>query len=202
MGNFTKHILLLSSLVLSFVCAFGSDDSTRMRRWYLPHYVPVQFAGNTGFFSTGAGFTSRHQNYHLDLLYGYVPRSVAGMSVHTVTAKNYFPFGRFMLNRNEALIPYIGLGVSLEVSGIAFFEMPGHFPDSYYDFPKNLHALAYGGVRLQHLFDDEVGWLRGMELYAEAGTVDVYIWYKTMAREIGLREIFSLALGVNFLLAR
>lgn len=202
MGHFYQRILLFTALIFSSVAHAEVGDSTRGRRWYLPHYVPIQFAGYTGLVSTGLGFAARHQNYSLDLLYGYVPRSVAGVPVHTITAKNYFPVGRFQLNGNEALIPYVGLGVSVEIGGIAFFKQPERFPESYYDFPKNLHALVYGGVRMQHLFNEEFGPLGGMELYTEVGSVDVYIWYRSQARSIRLRDIFSLALGVNLLLSK
>lgn len=203
MNIIVNRLMLLAVLGLSSMHASSSaDDSTRQRRWFLPHYIPIQFAGNTGLFSTGAGFSSRHQNYHLDLLYGYVPKSVGGAVIHTVTAKNYFPIGGFQLKRGQTLILYLGLGVSLEIGGLAFFRTPDHLPDGYYDFPKNLHGLAYGGVRLQRLFESETWGLRGIEFYAETGTVDVYIWYKMMSREIRVRDIFSLALGMNLLLDR
>lgn len=180
----------------------NNEDSTRTPRWYLPHYVPLQFAGNIGFLSTGLGFSSNKGNYHLDVLYGYVPKSVAGSYIHSVSVKNYLPFGRYPIKRAQALIPYAGLGISIEVSGNAFFTLPSHFPESYYDFPKNLHLLVYGGIRFQHLFFDEVKWLRGVEFYGEAGTIDIYLWYKTMTRNIRISNVFSVALGVNVMLAR
>lgn len=177
-----------------------AGDSTRFRRWYLPHYLPVQFAGNIGFVSMGAGYNFNNQSYQLQVLYGYVPASVAKSTIHSITAKNNFPLGSFAMKRNRSIIPYLGLGLSIEVSGNSFFMMPSHFPESYYDFPKNLHVIAYGGARFQHLFHDEVKWLRGMEFFAEAGTIDAYIWYKTISNQIKLHEIFSLAIGLNFLI--
>lgn len=175
-------------------------DSTRLKKWFVPHYVPIQFAGNIGLISTGLGYTSDHENYQLSILYGYVPASVAQTRVHMLTAKNMFPLTRYALRNNQTLIPYAGLGLTLEIGGISFFKMPSHYPDSYYDFPKNLHVLAFGGVRMEHIFQDDVAFLRGMELYAEAGTVDVYIWYKAISNEIKFRQIFNLAFGVNLLL--
>lgn len=189
-------------LMLALQVEANPADTTRTPRWYVPHYVPIQYAGNTGFLSTGAGFASRKQNYYLDLLYGYVPRSIGGVAIHTVSVKNYFPFGHFEVGSDRSLVPYAGLGLSVEVSGHAFFTQPSHFPDGYYQFPKNLHLLAYGGVRMQHLFTDDERWLRGVDLYAEAGTVDVYLWYKTMSRQIKMTNILSLALGVNLRLHR
>ena len=175
-------------------------DSTRSKRWYMPHYVPIQFAGNIGFLSTGVGYNSTRNNYQLALMYGYVPRSLAHTAIHTITAKNNFPLLYHPLKNNQTIIPYLGLGLTMEVGGNAFFKMPSHFPESYYDFPKNVHVMAYGGVRLQRNFSDDIKFLRGAEFFAEAGTVDVYLWYKSMSHRIKFRQIFSLAIGVNLLL--
>jgi hypothetical protein len=195
-------IFLLGILFLHDMKVFGqSKDSTEARRWYVPGFVPVQYAGNIGFISTGVGYASRLRNYELALMYGYAPKSMAGAVIQTLTAKNTFPIIRYPLKNNEVLIPYLGLGVSFEIGGNAFFRMPSHFPESYYDYPKNLRFLAYGGAKVQHLFDDDFYGLRGVELFAEAGTIDLYIWYKVMSHEIRTNDIFSVAIGANFLLA-
>ena len=175
-------------------------DSTRSKHRYLPHYVSVQFAGNIGLFSIGAGYTSRHANYQLSLLYGYVPASIAESHIHTIAVKNIFPLTRYLLKNGDMFTPYLGLGLTVELGGNAFFRNPAQFPKGYYDFPKNIHVIGYGGVKLQHLFREEVNLLRGIEFYAEAGTVDVYVWYKTISDQISLNQIFTIALGVNLLL--
>lgn len=200
MRNALGIVILLLSLISWSQAEAGFSDSTRSRRWYMPHYVPLQFAGNIGFLSAGAGYNSKKQNYQLALMYGYVPRSIARSSIHTITAKNNFPLGWYGIKNDRTVIPYLGLGLTVEIGGNAFFRMPSHFPESYYDFPKNLHVIAYGGVRLRQLFNDEVKALRGVEFYAEAGTVDVYIWYKTISNQIKFHQIFSLAIGVSLLL--
>ena len=176
------------------------SDSTSSKKWYFPHYVPLQFAGNIGLVSTGIGYTSNRENYELNILYGYVPASVAQTYIHTVAVKNIFPLSRYLLRNNQTFVPYFGLGLTLEVGGISFFKMPSHYPKSYYDFPKNLHVTGFGGVKIQHFFRDDVKFIRGIEFYAEAGTMDIYVWYKAISDEIKFNEIFSLAFGINFLL--
>jgi hypothetical protein len=190
-------------LIACGLCAGGDNavyDSTRTGRWYLPHHIPIQFAGNIGFFATGVGYATTVENYQFSLLYGYVPASVAGTPVHMITAKNVFPLSRYLWRNNNTLVPYLGLGLSLEVGGISFFKLPSHYPESYYDFPKNLHVTAFGGVKLRHLFQNDEFFLRGIEFYGEAGTVDVYLWYKVISERIRFNKMFSLALGVNLLL--
>ena len=194
-----RHILIL--VTLPAIAANASlSDSARARPWYLPHYVPIQFAGNIGFLSTGVGYTSNHGNYQLSLLYGYAPRVIAGAEIHTIAAKNIFPLSRHAMRNNQTLIPYVGLGLMVEVGGNSFFRQPDHYPEGYYDFPKNLHVTGYGGAKLQRHFPDEFRMFRGVEFFAEAGTVDIYLWYKAMSNQIKFHQVFSLALGVNLLL--
>ena len=107
------------------------NDSTPRHQWYVPHYVPVQFAGNIGLFSLGVGYSSNHDNYHINFLYGYVPSSVAGTEIHTITAKNIFPLTRYGMKSDQTLIPYLGIGLTVEVGGNAFLRMPSHYPEGY-----------------------------------------------------------------------
>jgi len=167
----------------------------------VPHYIPLQFAGNIGFLATGVGYTSNKENYELSILYGYVPVSIGDQEIHMITARNIFPVGRYSLRTHQLLVPYLGLGLMVEVGGHAFFTLPAHYPEGYYDFPKNLHVTAFAGAKVHHLFQNG-SFLRGLEFYAEAGTIDVYIWYRSISDEIKLSQMFSVALGVNFLLPR
>jgi hypothetical protein len=191
-------LLLLYSQENSAKATFS--DSTRSKRWYLPHQLPLQFAGNIGLFSTGIGYTSKNDNYELNILYGYVPAAIGEADIHMLTAKNIFPLSRYRFRSNQTFIPYLGVGLTFEAGGNAFFKTPSHYPKGYYDFPKNLHVIGYGGVKVQHLFQDDLTFLRGIEFYAEGGTVDIYLWYKAISDQIKFDQIFTLALGVNVLL--
>lgn len=203
MKRLRKILFLTTVLCWSGTSSFAQlNDTTQSRRWYVPDFVPVQFAGNIGFLSAGIGYSTRVRNYHVSLVYGYVPKSLAVTYIHTISIRNTFPITRYALKNNEILIPYLGLGASFELSGNAFFLQPSHFPESYYDFPKNVHALLYGGAKVQRLFANPAAGLRGAEFFVEAGTIDLYIWYKAMSNEIKLNEIFTLALGINLLLSR
>lgn len=203
MKGFVSVIFLATLLSWCGADSFAQlNDSIRSRRWYAPDFVPLQFAGNIGLLSAGLGYSTRLRNYHVSLLYGYVPRSLARTYIHTIALKNNFPITRYALKNEQILIPYVGLGASIEIGGNGFFRQPADFPEGYYDFPKNLHALVYGGAKIQHLFANPTRNLRGVEFFVEAGTIDLYIWYKAMSNEIRFNEIFTLALGANILLSR
>jgi hypothetical protein len=161
-------------------------------------YVPVQFAGNIGLVSAGIGYRPLRDKYQLSLLYGYTPSSVSAVTCHLITAKNNFHIYQFHVSDTRTFIPYAAIGISLEVSGRSFFRQPDVMPDSYYDFPKSLHAIPSLGVKLRHKSLKLKGFY-ATEFFAEASTVDAYIWYKFQSNDVEVRDIVSLALGVHLL---
>lgn len=205
MKTIIPNVILLMTMVVSFPSiGMGSIDrdstqseTTVQRRWYYPHYVPVQFAGNIGFLSTGIGYTARKDNYHLSLLYGYAPASIAGVRVHTVTAKNIFHIARFPVSRNSFILPYAAVGISIEVGGRSFLTLPDNMPDGYYNFPKSVHAIASLGGKFRRPVNHQ--FFRDVEFFAEVTTVDVNVWYKFISNEVKMHQILSLALGVNLM---
>jgi hypothetical protein len=174
------------------------SSAWKKRPWFSPHYFPLQYAGNIGFLSGGIGYGARKDNYQLSLVYGYASPSVAGVHIHTITAKNIFPLYRFHLSKKQTLIPYAALGVSLEVGGRSFFKQPSNMPESYYDFPKSIHLIPAAGIKFRYITSD-ASIFRGYEFFAETCTVDAYVWYKFRSSEVKMRDIMSLAIGVHFL---
>ncbi|HYG02132.1 MAG TPA: hypothetical protein VD927_06770 [Chryseosolibacter sp.] len=160
-------------------------------------FVPIQFAGNIGWFSTGIGYSAKRDLYQLSFVYGYVPEQVAGIDIHTVTARNIFHLYRLPLNEQSVLIPYAAAGVSLEVGGRSFFTLPDNMSPGYYGFPKSLHLIPAIGCKLRRATPRRSN-LKGVELFAEVTTVDVYIWYKTISREVRMPDILSASAGIHF----
>ena len=169
-----------------------------VRAWYVPDYVPVQYAGNLGWLSAGVGFATRKDNFQQSLIYGYTPARVSGIRLHTVSAKSIFHLYRHDLNFRNSLIPYAALSVSLDVAGNSFFTLPDNMPDGYYHFPKSIHAIPAIGVKHRHL-NGRLKGVKGLEFFAELSTVDIYLYYKVTSKEVKLSDITSFSLGVHLL---
>jgi hypothetical protein len=189
-------------LVVNAICFGVPEDSVRSanrdtRRWYSPDFIPIQYAGNIGFVSGGVGFSGRKENYQLGLMYGYAPAFAAGTRVHMLTAKNVFHLYRFNVGRNRLIIPYAGLGVSVEVAGRSFFTLPSNMPKGYYDFPKSIHLIPSAGLKVRHHTQRKL--FRAIEFFAEATTADAYLWHKFTSDEVGIQQIVTMALGINLL---
>lgn len=199
----TRLFTLILITATNFVWAFDIHpvDSSRSKsfnfRWIIPKYIPVQYAGNIGWISTGIGYATREDNYRLSLLYGYVPEAISGVRIHTLTAKNIFVLYHFPLNYKQTLLPYLACGVSIEIGGRSFFRQPAEMPSGYYNYPKSLHFIPAAGMKLQYS-TEQFKFFRAMEVFAEASTVDVYIWSKIMSDQVRMGQIVSLSLGMHF----
>jgi hypothetical protein len=195
-------ILFLLFFSTQFVFSVDEDSiksAGKKRQWYVPDYIPIQYAGNIGFLSTGIGYSGPNDIYHFSLLYGYAPESLAGVSIHTLTAKNAFHIHRFNFNNDIVFIPYAGFGLSIEVGGRSFFTLPSNMPEKFYRFPRSFHMIPCAGVKLQYL-SERMFCFRGMEFFAEATSADVYIWYTFISNEVKINQVVSVALGVNLML--
>lgn len=177
-----------------------ADEASRSRRWFHPHFVPVQFAGNIGFVSAGVGYQTRKQNYELAIVYGYVPARFGGVRVHSFTAKNTFPIIRIPIDKNRTAIPYGAIGLNVEVGGRSFLTLPDNMPAGYYDFPKSTHLIASLGFKYQHAVSHPS--VRAVEFFTEVTSVDAYLWYKSLSDQVKWRQILSAAIGVNIFIRR
>jgi hypothetical protein len=201
------HLLILLLVVtVNSVVGQTDDNSNQLRKYDWEYfsvskrlYLPVQFAGNIGFLSTGIGYRPLTDNYQLSLMYGFTPPFASAVRSHLITAKNVFHLYKFRLSDSRAVIPYAAVGISLEVKGHSFFTQPDIMSDSYYDFPKSIHAIPALGVKLRHRTLKFKGF-EATEFYAELTSVDAYIWYKVTSHNVKLQQIISASIGVNFLL--
>jgi hypothetical protein len=198
-----KIIFICVGIISSpFVIASSQLDSTdtensKQRRRYAPHYIPIQYAGNVGFLSTGVGYITSRDRFNFSIQYGYAPAKIAGIPIHTLTLKNVFHLYKFN-GKKTTFIPYASLGVSLEIGGRSFFFLPSNMPDRYYKLPKSIHLIPALGIKMRHP-TNEIKAFRAVELFAEATTVDAYIWYKTICKEVRMSQIVSLSIGVNLM---
>jgi hypothetical protein len=194
-----RHLIFLAGLFFQ-LAVFGQGDEVKIRRSCVPAYVPLQFAGNIGLVSSGVGWIPKNGIYRVAMMYGYVPESVAKYSaIHIATLKNSFDFHRFRGRNEDAWVAYLGLGITLETGGISFLMLPSNYPPGSY-FPKAVHLVPFAGVRYDRPLKNSARWLKGISPYIEAGTVDAFIWYKARSESVAVTQVFSAALGINFML--
>jgi hypothetical protein len=192
--NKRNTITLFAILVLTKVFA-NDTTSIKVKAWYIPDYTKIQFAGNIGLFSAGFGYQFFNNQLHSELIYGYVPASVSKAKViHTITIKNTFS----ILNKEIKAItlsPITGFTSSLETGNNSFLKLPDKLPNGYYN-TNAFHFTIFVGAKGHKDFSNNSA-IKGVDLYFELGTVDTYLWYAIIAKEVKINQIFSSALGIN-----
>ena len=170
-------------------------------RGIIPDYINMQFAGNIGALSAGAGYyLNPANNLALDAIYGFSPAYRTGKAIHNIVVRlNYSPFN---LGLNDALNikPFTSFAVSRQIADEdrTFERLPKNFPEGYY--APNAFRLHFDlGLSLHKSFAPEKH-IRGMEFYLTTTTNEMYIAYFVNSSEVNLGDIFSLSLGIRLIL--
>jgi hypothetical protein len=192
------NIILVSIILLFFNKLYSQDPNlVKDKAWYIPDYVKMQFAGNIGVVSVGAGYQLFDKVLYSELLYGYVPESVSkAAKIHLITIKNTFPIFRKEIGNNLTIMPIAGFTTTIDIGTTTFTTLPSKYPDDYY-IPTAFHFTLFGGVMIHKDFINPKI-INGVDFYVEMGTVETYLWYGITSKEVGLSDIFSTSFGLNF----
>lgn len=173
---------------LSLLVVAAKAQSENKKGGILPHHAKIQFAGSIGFISVGAGYEFAKKKLQADVYYGYVPKGIGGINIHSVTGKlTWLPVSmkkndfKFDLLTTGFLVNY-AFGKQYEISRESF---------SYYGFPTAAHlALFVGGG----ITKNKVG------LYYELGTTDrdLISFASNVKGGIKFYEIINIGIGARF----
>lgn len=155
----------------------------------MPRHAVIQFAGDIGFISAGIGYTSRNKKFNGEILYGYVPKVVGGIAIHSVSGK--FTWSPVKWVYHKLIINYFTAGIFVNYTfGHQYFGFsPPFYPYHYYGFPIAFHeGLFIGGA---------VG-KNKMSLYYELGTNEKeFLSYIGNTKSLSLTDIIHLGLGAR-----
>ncbi len=168
------------------------------RHWLLPDVVSMQTAGYIGYVAGGIGYLSFDRLWESTLFYGYVPREVGGIEIHTVSWKNTFYFVHFMFADVCEITPlYLGLTILFAMDRNVHWQYSTDCPQWYYP-PTGAHAAVNVGVQLlvrSELLDLTYGF------YAELSMLDTYlkayVWDDN--DHLALNDCATLAIGYKIL---
>ena len=194
-----RILIILLLLLFQFIREAYSTDTYKInqKKWYIPDYAKLQFAGNIGLLSTGVGYKIFSEHLYSDFIYGYVPSSISKSEIHIITQKNTF----LIFNKNIkkfTLTPIIGHTISFETGNNSFLILPNKYPKDYYS-TNAFHFTFFVGGKLHKDFNKQLKF-EGLDFYVELGTVDIYLWYKILSKEVRINNIFSTAIGINIYL--
>lgn len=188
------HIKILMTLLLLNGRELHAQQSAKHRWW--PDHVKLQYAGGIGFLSVGAGYENKKQWLEGDLYYGYVPESIGGVSIHTLTGKlSLFP------------LPAIGQGVQWKPLSVGvlvshtfgkqyFGFTPANYPYDYYSFPTSFHAGAFLGGQINKVIKEKT--IQQLGLYYEVLTFDKeFISYLNNRSSLEFSDVINVGVGIK-----
>jgi hypothetical protein len=127
---------------------------------------------------------------------GFVPASIAGSNINTVALKSSYDFIHIPVAR-KTITPYAGLAAMFETSGNGYYKtLPERFVDRKYYQMSAFHLAVFAGGKLGLPMGTRKG--QRVELYAETGTLDSYVYYYFKNETLNFTDLFSAALGISY----
>lgn len=187
------------SIVLILLLAESLQAQNNIqRKWYVPDHVKGQFAGNIGFLSIGAGYLHGNQHLETDIYLGYLPESIGGDHIISMSAKMTYSPWKIPIQQDWAVVPF-SVGPYLSYSFGSQFDtiLPDIYPDGYYWWATSLRFGIFAGGRMSKA-TPHLNKISGIEFYYEVGTYDLeFLSYIQNTDYLGVTDIISLSLGVK-----
>lgn len=189
----SKYVLLcfLMQISMQAIC----NDS--LKAGGRPVNIQLQYAGNYGLFSVGIGKSYKSNKINVHLLYGYLPKSIGEVTVHTFALKSSFNFIDVKISPKNSLNYYTGIAVLYGITRNTYIRYPDYFPDGYY-LTNAIHASLYLGMQLHlELLNLKV---KAISFLTELGTLDHQLWAALSTRYVTFKDIWNVSLGIAFTL--
>jgi hypothetical protein len=163
--------------------------------WYTPDFVKLQSGGYLGFTTVGVGYATTNDLFNAAVYYGWVPKALAGVEIHSLAYVLSFR-GRWCLDeRWEWIVGYAGFGAVFTTGDGFFLESPEIYRDDDYYQPTGRRRFLLFGTELLFAPNAKPAWLSAHGAFAELVMLDKYLsaWWKN--DRISFRDTLSLALG-------
>ncbi len=163
-----------------------------------PDHIKVQYAGGMGFISIGAGYNTKNQKLEGDLSYGYLPKSVGGIRIHSISGKvTWIPINSVSIKKYQVEPLMTGLIVNYSFGKQYFSFDPPYYPYRYYSFPTAIHSAIFLGSRVGVNFPTNT-FVRRLSLYYEILSFDrEIISLASNPKSLQITDIVTLSLGVK-----
>lgn len=183
---------ILFLICLHFTVFANPQDTTkRFVEKIIPNNIVLQFAGNTGMFSTGIRYVSPNKHWKGTVLYGFVPAQYADDPIHSITLKSqYSTYHRKYSQSTSAEWLNIGLWYNHSFGNKYFSKLPHYYDSGYYYFPTATNVGLTLGSELKY---------KKWGVYYDFGTTDKrVINYVKSLKSIYFREIWNIGIGLVY----
>lgn len=192
---FTGLLLAACSMFAAPSFAGTCGDREDALGWYTPDFVKLQSGGYLGFATVGVGYATTDDVFNAALYYGWVPKALAGLDIHSF-AYVLSLRGRWCIDRRwEWIVGYAGFGAVFTTGSGFFLESPNIYQDDDYYQPTGRRRFLLVGTELLFAPNAKPAWLSAHGAFAEVVALDKYLsaWWKN--DRISFTDTLSLALG-------
>lgn len=196
-----KHFFKWSPIMMTFFLLMMTDSLSAQKKNLKikpPDYIKLQYAGGTGFVSFGAGYSSKNQKLEGDLFYGYLPESIGGVRIHSISIKfNWIPVHSVPIKKYQLEPLIMGLLINYSLGKQYFSFDPPNYPYRYYSFPTAIHSALFFGSRAGIKFPTK-SIVQGVSLYYEIVSFDrEIISLLSNPKSLHIPDILTLSLGTR-----
>jgi hypothetical protein len=177
-----------------FVSSAIQPTDTALCRNRTKKYTEIQYAGNAGLFSVHGGISLFQNHLNFSLGYGYLPKAINGVEVHSVILKTKYQFnkGVFLKKANW----YTGFSAICGFTSNTFICLPSYYPKKYYA-SNAMHVAPFIGCRYPFPFYKPI-WAKTAHTFIELATLDTYFWYRLNNNHLQFWDICNLSVGLCF----
>ena len=195
-----KYFFRLISLVITFFLLCNPEILCAQKKSFnlLPDHLQVQHAGGIGFISVGAGYSNKNQKLEADLYYGYLPESIGGVRIHSISAKFiWIPINTVAIKKYILEPLMTGLVVNYSFGKQYFSFDPPNYPYGYYSFPTAIHSALFFGSRAGINLPTN-SFVHRLSIYYEIVSFDrEIISLLSNPKSLNITDVVTLALGVK-----
>jgi hypothetical protein len=187
------------AMIIFFLLLITGTISAQKKSFKIsPDHIKIQYAGRTGFIAVGAGYSNKNQKLEGDLYYGYVPESIGGVRIHSLSAKFVWIPIHGARGKKTIVEPLTtGLVVNYSFGKQYFSFDPPNYPYRYYSFPTAIHSALFLGSRIAFNFPTNT-FVSRLSLYYEILSYDreiISLISNTKSLQAG--DIITLSLGIR-----
>lgn len=176
----------------------------RLNTWksLIPTVYPLQYAGGTGMFSTGPGWSygSDHR-FETHLMLGFIPKKYNRHFYWTLTAREVYMPWRIKLGAKpfEMRPLTVSLGISSILHKDFWTRQPDRYPNGYYFLSTRIRTFVGLGQRFSYNIPEAKRFLgRKISVYYEVSICDMYIIQKVKHGDIPLGELITIGAGIIY----
>ncbi len=165
----------------------------------LPDFAKLQSGGWFGLATAGLGYEFFNDNMNLSMYYGFLPASMGGNTVHSLSWKLDLRPATIKVGEAEWEVITFGLGFIYGFGESMFLRLPNRYPRGYY-LPTAVRLIGALGSEFRvgagEQIQDGGSFITSQAAFVELVTIDQYfkMWI-TQFSSVPLSLPFSLAIG-------